>query len=117
MQLFHLLSHTHGSGGATLLVDGFYVASIMKDLHPELYTLLSIPIPSHGAGDETEIYQPSPKSGYPVLNHDPVTKELYKVRWNNADRSVMDSLDPGVVEKWCEGVRCGVWLVLTFSFR
>ena len=73
----------------------------MKDLHPDLYTLLStIPIPVHAAGDETGIYQPSPKSGYPVLNHDLVTRELYQVRWNNYDRSVMDRLDPGVVEKW-----------------
>ncbi|KAH0832977.1 hypothetical protein J3R83DRAFT_11955 [Lanmaoa asiatica] len=35
LQLFHLLSHTEGSGGATLLVDGFYVASLLKELHPE----------------------------------------------------------------------------------
>src|SRR5258708_2829947 len=101
LQLFHLISHTDGSGGATLLVDGFYVASILKDLHPELYSLLStIPIPAHAAGDETAIYQPSPKSGYPVLNHDPSTRELYQVRWNNDDRTVMDHLDPRIVEEW-----------------
>jgi len=29
-----------------------------------------------------------------------VTGELYQVRWNNDDRSVMDHLDPTVVEKW-----------------
>jgi len=104
LQLFHLLSHTDGSGGATLLVDGFYVASILKDLHPELYSLLAtIPIPAHAAGDETTIYQPSPKSGYPALNHDPVTRELYQVRWNNDDRSVMDRMDPKIVDEWCGG--------------
>ena len=101
LQLFHLLSHTDGSGGASLLVDGFYVAATLKAHHPELYTLLStIPIPAHAAGDEETIYQASPKSGYPVLNHDPVTKELYQVRWNNDDRSVMDHLGPDIVEKW-----------------
>ena len=101
LQLFHLLSHTDGSGGATLLVDGFYVAASLKAHHPESHTLLStIPIPAHAAGDEETIYQASPKSGYPVLSHDPVTKELYQVRWNNDDRSVMDHLDPEIVEKW-----------------
>jgi len=76
----------------------------LKDLHPGLYSLLStVPIPAHAAGDETAIYQASPKSGYPVLNHDPATGELYQVRWNNDDRSVMDRLDPKVVEEWCGG--------------
>jgi trimethyllysine dioxygenase len=101
LQLFHILSHTGGSGGATLLVDGFYVAETLKARHPDLYPLLSnITIPAHAAGDEGTLYQASPKSGYPVLNHDPVTKELHQVRWNNDDRSVMDHLDPEVVEKW-----------------
>jgi trimethyllysine dioxygenase len=73
----------------------------LKAHHPESYSLLSnIPVPAHAAGDDEAIYQASPKSGYPVLNHDPVTKELYQVRWNNDDRSVMDHLDPEIVEKW-----------------
>jgi len=111
LQLFHLLSHTDGLGGATLLVDGFYVASILKDLHPELYSILStIPIPAHAAGDETAIYQPSPKSGYPVLNHDPATRELYQVRWNNDDRSVMDRLDPKIVEEWSGDIEVSCYL-------
>ena len=102
LQLFHLLSHTNGSGGATLLVDGFYVASILKELHPESYDLLSrIPIPAHAAGESTALYSPSPPSGYPVLGHDPVTGEITQVRWNNDDRSVMNRLQPDLVEKWC----------------
>lgn len=106
LQLFHLLSHTGGEGGTTLLVDGFYVAATLRDLHPELYSLLStIPIPAHAAEDNVGIYQATPKSGYPVLSHDPVTKELYQVRWNNDDRSVMDHLDPGLVEKWYEAIK------------
>ena len=101
LQLFHLLSHKGGSGGKTLLVDGFNIAAILKKSHPELYSLLSnTPIPAHAAGDDGWIHQPSPRSGYPVLNHDPVTKELHQVRWNNFDRSVMDHLDPEIVEKW-----------------
>ena len=101
LQLFHLLSHTDGSGGATLLVDGFYVASLLKELHPDLYDILSrIPIPAHAAGEPTVLYKPSLPSGHPTLQHDLVTKELIHVRWNNDDRSVMNHLHPDLVEKW-----------------
>ena len=34
------------------------------------------------------------------MNHDPVTRELYQVRWNNYHRSVMDHLDPKIVDEW-----------------
>jgi len=106
LQLFHLLSHSNGSGGATLLVDGFYVASIFKELHPESYDLLSrIPVPDHSAGESTALYRPSPPSGYPVLGHDPLTGEITQVRWNNDDRSVMNHLQPDLVEKWYDAIR------------
>lgn len=103
LQLFHLLSHEGGTGGATLLVDGFYVASILRELRPEVYDLLSrVPVPAHAAGEPSTLYRPSPPSGYPVLNHDPVTGALTQVRWNNDDRSVMNALDPYLVEEWCD---------------
>jgi trimethyllysine dioxygenase len=106
LQLFHLLSHTDGSGGSTLLVDGFYVATILKELHPEYYNMLStIPIPSHAAGEPDSLYRPKPESGYPVLGHDATTGELVQVRWNNDDRSVMKGLQGSMVEKWYEAIR------------
>ncbi|KAJ6612297.1 hypothetical protein B0H10DRAFT_2053133 [Mycena sp. CBHHK59/15] len=106
LQLFHLLSHTDGSGGSTLLVDGFYVASILKELHPEAYSLLArTPVPAHAAGEPSALYQPCPTSGYPVLGHDSVTGELIQVRWNNDDRSVMNNLDPYLVEEWYNAIR------------
>ncbi|KAL1733750.1 hypothetical protein EV714DRAFT_203618 [Schizophyllum commune] len=105
LQLFHLLSH-EGEGGATLLVDGFYVASILKELHPEAYELLStIPIPAHAAGEAGSLYRPSPPGGYPVLNHDRVSGALAQVRWNNDDRSTMSHLDPYIVEDWYAAIR------------
>ncbi|KAK7044195.1 hypothetical protein VNI00_007915 [Paramarasmius palmivorus] len=101
LQLFHLLSHTEGSGGATLLVDGFYVASILKEIHPEAYSLLSrIPVPAHAAGEKNSLYRPSPPSGYPVLSHDVRTGEIAQVRWNNDDRSAMRHLSGNDVEDW-----------------
>ncbi|KAI9568301.1 Trimethyllysine dioxygenase [Boletus coccyginus] len=113
LQLFHLLSHTEGSGGATLLVDGFYVASLLKKLHPDAYELLSrIPIPAHAAGEATALYRPSPPSGYPPLRHD-VNGELVQVRWNNDDRSVMDHVDVDLVESWYDAIR--TWHALLTS--
>lgn len=106
LQLFHLLSHTDGSGGATLLVDGFYVASILKEIHPDMYSLLSrIPIPTHAAGEQGSIYRPSPLSGYPVLNHDMLSRDLSQVRWNNDDRSAMRHLSGNDVEDWYNAIR------------
>ncbi|KAF5370429.1 hypothetical protein D9615_009728 [Tricholomella constricta] len=106
LQVFHLLSHTDGSGGASLLVDGFYAASILKELHPESYELLSrVHVPAHAAGEPSAIYRPYPPSGYPVLGHNPVTGELAQVRWNNDDRSVMNHLDPQLVEQWYNAIR------------
>lgn len=82
-------------------MDGFYVASILKQKHPESYEILSrVPVPAHAAGESSSIYRPSPPSGYPVLGHDPWTKELVQIRWNNDDRSVLIHLEPDLVEKW-----------------
>ncbi|KAJ7178843.1 Trimethyllysine dioxygenase [Mycena crocata] len=114
LQLFHLLSHTDGTGGSTLLVDGFYVASILKELHPDAYSILArTPVPAHAAGEPSALYQPYPISGYPVLGHDAVTGELVQVRWNNDDRSVMNHLDPYQVEEWYGAIR--IWNKLLTS--
>ncbi|OSX59107.1 hypothetical protein POSPLADRAFT_1151947 [Postia placenta MAD-698-R-SB12] len=104
LQLFHLLEHTGGKGGATLLVDGFYVASILKELHPTAYEHLSrVRVPAHAAGEPSALYTPTPQGGYPVLRH--ADDELIQVRWNNDDRSVMSHLEPGLVEEWYDSIR------------
>ncbi|KAL0954688.1 hypothetical protein HGRIS_003639 [Hohenbuehelia grisea] len=101
LQLFHLLSHTEGSGGATLLVDGFSVAAKLKQQHPDAYDVLSrLPVPAHAAGEASSFYRPSPGCGYPVLQHDANSGDLSTVRWNNDDRSVMSPSDPAIVDQW-----------------
>ncbi|KAI6125641.1 Trimethyllysine dioxygenase [Pisolithus croceorrhizus] len=114
IQLFHLLSHTDGSGGTTLLVDGFYVALLLKELHPDHYDILSrVPVPAHASGEPTALYRSSPPSGYPTLQHDTITGELTQVRWNNDDRDVMSRLRREVVEKWYDAIRA--WHTLLVS--
>lgn len=66
-----------------------------------MYDFLSTTqVPAHAAGEPSALYRPSPLSGYPVLGHDPLTGELTQVRWNNDDRSVMNNLQPELVEEW-----------------
>lgn len=105
MQMFHLLSHTEGEGGASLLVDGFRAAAILKEQSPEAYDLLrSTPVPTHSSGNEGISVQPS--TPRPVLNEHPVTGELYQVRWNNDDRATMDqwsNLDD--IDRWYRAAR------------
>ncbi len=99
LQLFHLLSHTDGAGGQTLLVDGFYVASILKELHPSAYDILSrVAVPAHAAGEPGCLYT---ATSYPVLSHAGKNGELAQVRWNNDDRSTMSHLSANEVEEWC----------------
>lgn len=99
LQLFHLLEHTGGTGGSTLLVDGFYVASILKELHPDAYELLStVPVPTHAAGEADALFTPNTRNT-PILKHE--AAELVQVRWNNDDRSVIRDLHSDQVEPWC----------------
>ncbi|EKM58474.1 uncharacterized protein PHACADRAFT_252822 [Phanerochaete carnosa HHB-10118-sp] len=104
LQLFHLLEHTGGTGGATLLVDGFYVASILKELYPKAYDTLSrIGVPAHAAGEPGSVYTLFPVTGYPILRHH--GDELVQVRWNNDDRSTMDHLTASEMDEWYDAIR------------
>lgn len=90
LQMFHLLSHTEGHGGASLLVDGFKAASILKETNPEYYEILStVPVGAHASGNEGITITPAKK--FPVLNHSGDSQsELLQVRWNGDDRAPLD---------------------------
>jgi trimethyllysine dioxygenase len=97
LQLFHLLSHTPAakdgtaaSGGESLLVDGFFAAKILREVHPKAYEVLSsVCFSTHSAGDDSTLVKPLKKGGYPILEHDKSTGRLVQVRYNNDDRSVL----------------------------
>lgn len=88
LQLFHLLSHTDGEGGANLLVDGFKAASTLrKENCKHAQTLQGVTQPYHSSGNENVCIQPA--EHFPVFKVHPQNKDfLYQVRWNNYDRSV-----------------------------
>ncbi|KAI9339288.1 hypothetical protein BDR26DRAFT_803183, partial [Obelidium mucronatum] len=90
LQLFHITEFT-GSGGKSVYVDGFNAAEELRRTYPDYYQLLTeVPVPTHSAGDPKVIMAPSPRA-FPILNLDPLTKQLYQVRFNNDDRSVLNA--------------------------
>jgi trimethyllysine dioxygenase len=67
LQAFHLLSHTEGSGGASLLVDGFNVAKKLLQTDRKAYkTLSTVNVHAHASGNEGISIQPY--RGFPVEN-------------------------------------------------
>jgi trimethyllysine dioxygenase len=103
LQAFHLLSHTDGEGGASLLVDGFKVALELQQMDREAYRILStVNIHSHASGNEGISIQPY--RGFPVLEHDPATGDLLRVRWNSSDRASIE-LPIEDVETWYNAAR------------
>ncbi|GME63998.1 26s protease regulatory subunit 6a [Neofusicoccum parvum] len=111
LQMFHLLSHTDGEGGASLLVDGFKVAMELKKKDPGAYnTLASVSIHSHASGNDG--IKIMPWKGDPVLNH--VGNRLAQIRWNNSDRaSILTPIrDAGA---WYVAARDRAWSQLVKS--
>ncbi|MCJ1413582.1 hypothetical protein MMC19_007703 [Ptychographa xylographoides] len=108
LQMFHLLSHTGGEGGASLLVDGFKAAEQLRRESPEAYEILSTePIDTHASGNDDVHIRPARPC--PVLSMDS-ENQPYLVRWNNDDRrslSVRKDHDAwyGAARKWVEILR------------
>jgi trimethyllysine dioxygenase len=111
LQMFHLLSHTDGEGGKSLLIDGFNAARKMKKISRSGYDYLAkTPVPWHASGNEGVTITPAKK--FPVLNfadhfHDDPNPRLLQVRWNNDDRGVVGLRErEGMsAEKWYKEAR------------
>ncbi|XP_060941326.1 trimethyllysine dioxygenase, mitochondrial [Limanda limanda] len=99
IQVFHCLKH-EGTGGRTLLVDGFYAAEKLRQRSPENFELLSrVPI-GHDYIENTDTHRNHMNGIGPVLNVYPWNDELYLIRYNNYDRSVINTVPHEVVQKW-----------------
>ncbi|KAF1932758.1 Trimethyllysine dioxygenase [Didymella exigua CBS 183.55] len=103
LQAFHLLSHTDGDGGASLLVDGFQAAAELLRTDRSAYQVLAeTRVHAHASGNEGISIQPY--RGFPVLEHDAATGGLLRVRWNSADRASIE-LAVDEVETWYDAAR------------
>jgi trimethyllysine dioxygenase len=103
LQAFHLLSHTDGEGGASLLVDGFKAADELLRTDPKAYEILATTnVHGHASGNDGISIQPY--RGFPVLEHDVATGDLLRVRWNSSDRASIE-LPIYQVETWYDAAR------------
>ncbi|RHZ56744.1 hypothetical protein CDV55_105293 [Aspergillus turcosus] len=104
LQLFHLLSHTDGHGGASLLVDGFKAASIMRQESPKhCGVLATTKQPYHSSGNEDVCIQPAEQA--PVFKIHRDLGRLYQVRWNNYDRAAKRNWGLKEQNRWYNAAR------------
>ncbi|KAI4111576.1 MAG: hypothetical protein LQ339_000447 [Xanthoria mediterranea] len=100
LQTFHLLSHSNGDGGVSLLVDGFRAANILREESPEAFrTLCHTKIRGHSSGNENIAIMPD--CAFPVItvenDADWRRAEVTQIRWNNDDRAAMTGLSSSAV--------------------
>uniref|UniRef100_A0A672R0D0 trimethyllysine dioxygenase n=2 Tax=Sinocyclocheilus grahami TaxID=75366 RepID=A0A672R0D0_SINGR len=99
IQVFHCLRH-EGTGGRTLLVDGFHAADAVLQRTPENFELLShVPIKHEYVENLSEHRNHMIGIG-PVLNVYPWNNEVYMIRYNNYDRSVINTVPHDEVRRW-----------------
>ncbi|KAI5968999.1 hypothetical protein CANMA_001995 [Candida margitis] len=113
LQLFHLLYHD-GTGGTTSLVDAFKCAEIMRDKFPQSFEVFTrIRVPAHSAGEEKVCIQPdTPQPIFKLDNNDDKSSKIIQVRWNQSDRSTMDSWDdPDDVVKFYQAIKDWVSII------
>lgn len=92
-----MLSHTNGDGGASLLVDGFRAAEILRSESPDAYEdLCRIKINAHSSGNEGISIMP--QQPFTVLVKKDGTLEepadIVQVRWKNSDRTTLPAHPP-----------------------
>ncbi|XP_015226811.1 PREDICTED: trimethyllysine dioxygenase, mitochondrial isoform X2 [Cyprinodon variegatus] len=99
IQVFHCLRH-EGTGGRTLLVDGFHAAEKLRQRsHQNFELLFQIPI-RHEYIENTDNHKNHMMGIGPVLNVYPWNNELYMIRYNNYDRSVINTIPHETVQRW-----------------
>ncbi|XP_062358722.1 trimethyllysine dioxygenase, mitochondrial isoform X1 [Cinclus cinclus] len=99
IQVFHCLKH-EGTGGRTLLVDGFHAAEQVRLQAPEHFELLArVPLKHEYVENVGDCHNHMIGVG-PVLNVYPWNNELYLIRYNNYDRAVINTVPHAVVRRW-----------------
>ncbi|XP_007467040.1 PREDICTED: trimethyllysine dioxygenase, mitochondrial isoform X2 [Lipotes vexillifer] len=89
IQVFHCLKH-EGTGGRTLLVDGFYAAGQVLQKAPEEFELLSkVPLKHEYIENVGECHNHMIGVG-PVLNIYPWNKELYMIRFSKRKQNMVN---------------------------
>lgn len=115
LQMFHLLSHTEGEGGASLLVDGFNAASELKSWAPDEHEVLKeVGVPFHASGNEGISITPG-DGLHPVIEESQSHGGPLRIRWNNSDRAAFTlyetSYSSNKIERWYQAARKWVSII------
>lgn len=76
IQVFHVLEH-QGTGGETLLVDGFFAAETLRQDNPTAFKCLSETVVAHEFYDSDHRV----RSLGMVLSIHPTTKKMFSIRY------------------------------------
>ncbi|GFS09299.1 trimethyllysine dioxygenase, mitochondrial [Elysia marginata] len=95
IEVFHLLEHD-GTGGESLLVDGFNAVDTVRREDPKAYqTLRDTLVPFEYMATAADGKPPYLMKAYsPIFTEHPGTGELLTFRFNAYDRGVMDTVGP-----------------------
>ncbi|XP_068188284.1 trimethyllysine dioxygenase, mitochondrial-like [Antennarius striatus] len=98
IQVFHCLKRD-GTGGRTILVDGFYAAEKVRERSPENFELLTRLSIRHEYIDNNSSHKVHFEGIGPVLNVYPWNKELYLIRYNNS-RKLINTVPHYLLQQW-----------------
>jgi len=104
LQMFHLLSHTEGTGGESLLVDGWKAADTLRAEDSESWRVLGkFPVHWHSSGNNGVTITSSFPS--PVMRNR--VDRTNHIRWNNDDRATLgvDTVTNFTAEQWYVAAR------------
>ncbi|XP_026313854.1 trimethyllysine dioxygenase, mitochondrial-like [Hyposmocoma kahamanoa] len=85
LQVLHCFEHVNGIGGVTILADGFYGATRLKEEHFEDFQLLTT------LDVDAEYLEDGHHHRYaaPIITIDKRTEDIVQIRFNVYDRSAM----------------------------
>lgn len=97
LQVFQCLEHTGGSGGETLLVDGFHALQELKENNEDAFQFLcDTPIPHHFLDKTDHLF-----AELPIIQRNPLSGEFVQIRFNPNDRAPLTNLsDANKIQKF-----------------
>lgn len=105
LQMFHMLSHTDGTGGDTQLVDGFQAATQLEDEDKKAWrTLTQLRLGSHASGNPGISVQNDCLAPTISLIGDKTSETIRQIRWNNDDRNAFGG-NFDAISKWYTSAR------------
>lgn len=87
LQILHCIQYS-GTGGETILIDGFSVAHTIRQNHPEVFDRLTKTIVTGEYIEEGHHH----KYSAPIIVVDPITAEVVQVRFNLYDRAPLKTV-------------------------